>query len=162
MTIRTSAQMAERKRVFDSVFPSSRLKDLAPTPAATPVLAQTEFGQSFGSPASLTISHSPIEASEAYPEQVIWDRAWHSATCFLTLPRKDFVTHSQPQDLDAFAAHYNKVSKSLSQSIRYVVSKQAAEQKTERESIRDWYTDHVREHFLAYSKSSLLRVSSRR
>ncbi len=164
MTIRTPAPMAGRKRVFDSVFPSSRLKDLTPTPSATPIIGQIEFGQSFGGPVISSSPHLPTEASDTYPEQLIWDRAWHSATSFLTLPGRDFVTQRQRQDLDDFTARYNKAPKSAIDSIRYVTSKQRAEQtrepKTDRESIVEWYTDHVRGHFRAYSKPSLLRVSS--
>jgi anaphase-promoting complex subunit 2 len=156
--------MACRKRVFDSVFPSSRLKDLAPTPAATPVLGQTEFGQSFGGPAFSPTSYSPSEASDLYPEQVIWDRAWHSATSFLALPQRDFVEGRQQQDFNAFTAHYNKASKNVIESFRYVAStlqeRPARERKVDHENIVEWYTDHVRAHFLSYSKPSLSRVSS--
>lgn len=160
MTIRNPAPMAGHKRVFDSVFPSSRLTDLNPTPAATPVLGQTDFGQSFGGPPVSSISPSSIEASEVYPEQVVWDRAWHSATSFLTLPRRDFVLQKQQRDLDAFAAHYNKPTKNAVDAIRYVISNGPAEQGTERKSLVVWYRDHVRGHFLAYSKKPLLRVRS--
>jgi anaphase-promoting complex subunit 2 len=160
MTIRTPASMAGRRRVFDSVFPSSRLKDLAPTP----VLAQTGFVQSFGGPAMSPISSSPNEPLNAYPEQVIWDRAWHSATSFLSLPGRNLVEQRRQQDLESLAAHYNKPSKDAAASIRYVISHQRAEgardRQTGHENIIEWYTDHVRGHFLAYSKPFLLRVSS--
>ena len=160
MTIRTAAPMAGHRRIFDSVFPSSRLKDLNPTPAATPVLGQADFGQSFGGPSISSISVSSIEASEAYPEQVIWDRAWHTATSFLALPGQDFVLQRQQRYLDAFAAHYNKPTKSAVDSIRYVISNGQAERGGEHESLLAWYRDHIRGHFLAYSKKPLLRVSS--
>jgi anaphase-promoting complex subunit 2 len=154
--------MRGRKRVFDSVFPSSRLKGLAPTPSATPVLGQTEFGQSFGGPDRFSFSSSPVEASDAYPEQVIWDRAWHTATSFLTLPGLDFLQLAREQ-LDSFAARYSKVSKNTLESIQYVASKRAEQspgQKSDRENLMDWYSDHVQRHFLAYSKPSILQVSS--
>jgi anaphase-promoting complex subunit 2 len=160
MTIRTPIPAAGRKRVFDSVFPSSRLKDLAPTPASTPVLGQREFEQSFGGPSISPIFPSSNEASDAYPEQIVWDRAWHSATSFLTLPGRDFVLRRQQRDLDAFATYYNKPSKSVVESIRYVVSAGQAERGRECESLVEWYRDHVRGHFLAYSRNSLLQVSS--
>jgi hypothetical protein len=165
MTIGTPVSMASRKRVFDSVFPSSRLKDLAPTPAATPVLGQPEFSQSFGGPAFSPTSYSRSEASDIYPEQVIWDRAWHSVTSFLALPQKDFVERRQQQDLNAFTTHYNKASKNVTESFRYVASKlkerPARDQKADYENIVEWYTDHVRGHFLLYSKPCLSRVSSK-
>lgn len=160
MTIRTPAPMAGHKRVFDSVFPSSCLKDLNPTPAATPVLGQAEFGQSFGGPSISSVSPPSTEGSEAYPEQVVWDRAWHSATSFLTLPGRDFVLQRQQRHLDTFAAHYNKPTKSVVDSIRYVIANGQAERGRERESLLAWYRDHVRGHFLAYSKKPLLRVRS--
>ncbi len=158
------AAMAGRKRVFDSVFPSSCLKDLAPTPAATPVLGQTEFGQSFGGPIYSPTSHAALEASATYPEQVIWDRAWHAATSFLVLPERSFMELRDRRYLDTLAAHYNKVPKDAIESIRYVILKhqeeRALEQRIEHESLLDWYTNHVRGHFLAHSKAPLLRVSS--
>ena len=164
ITIGNPASMAGRKRVFDSVFPSSRLKDLAPTPAATPVLGQTEFVQSFGGPAFSHTSYSPSEASDLYPEQIIWDRAWHSVTSFLALPQRDFVERLQQQDLNAFTTRYNKASKNVIESFRYVASKlqerPVREKKVDHENVVEWYTDHVRGHFLAYAKPSLSRVSS--
>lgn len=163
MTIRMPASMAGRKQVFDSVFPSSKLKDLAPTPSATPVLGQNEFSQSFGGPVISSSPQLPLEAPDTYPEAIIWDRAWHSATSFLALPGRDFVTQMQQEELNAFTAHYNEEPKNAIEAIRYVTSRQhaeqAGEQQTERESIVKWYTDQVRGHFLAYAKPSLLRVS---
>ena len=153
------AAMAGRKKVFDSVFPSSCLRDLAPTP----VLSQTEFGQSVGGPIFSPTSRSAPEALNTYPEQVIWDRAWHAATSFLALPERDFVEQRDRRDLDAFAARYNKVPRDAIESIRYVILKhqeeRAREQKTEHENLVEWYTNHVRGHFLAHSKAPLLRVS---
>ena len=164
MTIRTPATLAGRKRIFESVFPPSRLKDLAPTPAATPVLGQTEFNQSFGGPIFSPTSLSPPEASASYPEQVIWDRTWHTAISYLDLSGRDFVEQRQQQVLNAFTAHYNNAPKDVVESIRYLISKHqeklAQGQKTEHGSILEWYTDHVRGHFLGYSTQSLLRVSS--
>ncbi|KAF7507940.1 hypothetical protein GJ744_009974 [Endocarpon pusillum] len=151
------ADMAGRKRVFDSVFPSSCLKDLAPTP----VLSQTEFDRSVVEPIfSPTLRPAP-EALTTYPEHVIWDRAWHAATSFLTLPERDFVERRDRRDLDAFAAAYNKVPRDAVESIRYVILKHQEErargQKTEHENLVEWYTNHVRGHFLAHSKAPLLR-----
>ncbi len=161
MTTKMPAAMAGRKRVFDSVFPSSCLMDLAPTPATTPVLGQTEFGQSFGGPIFLPTSQ---EASTTYPEQIIWDRAWHAATSFLALPERSFMERGDRRYLDTLAAHYNKVPKDAIESIRYIILKhqeeRALEQRIEHESLLDWYTNHVRGHFLAHCKASLLRVSS--
>lgn len=155
--------MARQKSVFNSVFPSSRLRDIAPTPAATPVLDQGGFGQSFEE--STVPSGPPLspDGSDAYPEQIIWDRAWHSATSFLILPATELVTQNQAPDLAAFAAHYDEAPRHTTESIRYLTSKKRAdsarERKTERESIILWYTDHVRGHFLAYPKPALCRVS---
>lgn len=162
MTIRKVAPMAGRKRVFESVFPSSRLKDLTPTPSATPLLGQAEFGPKVGDAAISSFSSSPVEATETYPEQVIWDRAWHAATSFLTLPGRDFVQKRQA-DIDAFAARFNRPAKNAMESIRYVISNQKSErgqeQKGGRPSVLEWYTDHVRGHYLAHSRAPLLRVS---
>ena len=72
--------MAAYNKIFASVFPAPSDVDI-PTPAATPVLGSSAFGEPFGSP---TLSHSSNTSDAA--EQVKWDRAWHSSTIYLSLP----------------------------------------------------------------------------
>lgn len=166
---------AGQKRVFDSVFPSSRLKDLRPTPAATPLLGHANLGQSFGGGGggdgggfaiSAGLTSSP-DASNVYPEKVVWDRAWHSGTSLLSLPGHDFVTGGQVKQhpsLKAFVDRYDNPSSQSRESLAYLLTKEGTvgkedEDEDGRESIVEWYTDHVREHFLAHSKPALVRVS---
>jgi anaphase-promoting complex subunit 2 len=90
MTYPSPPIYAGRKRVFDSVFPPDSFKAIPPTPSATPNLPSTSFGQSFGghntplSPSRDTQSHS----FDTSLEQITWDRAWHTATTYLSLPKE--------------------------------------------------------------------------
>lgn len=147
--------MASERKVFNSVFPRSRWHDLAPTPSATPILSQGHFVASQPRPAV------SLEASESFPEPVIWDRSWHTATTFLSLPPKDFIFKRQPEDLDAFAKYYNDASRDVVYAIRYLIVNQhlddAPEPGGERESLIEWYTDHVRRHFQLNCYKPILR-----
>ncbi|EEP76142.1 conserved hypothetical protein [Uncinocarpus reesii 1704] len=70
-----------RKRVFDSVFPPVPLSSIPPKPDATSIPS------SIRSPAQQQ-SALPSSHIDAAPEQATWDRAWHTATAFLSIPDK--------------------------------------------------------------------------
>ena len=85
--------MAFRDRIFASVFPAP--SDIeAPTPAATPELGSSAFGEAFGSPVQPQAGFESVAA-----EQVKWDRAWHVATTFLTLPDEPINQHEEESAL---------------------------------------------------------------
>lgn len=72
--------MALYDPIFFSVFPPPS-EAAIPTPAATPLLGSSGFGESFG---SQHLAQPSIEGSAG--EQIKWDRAWHAATIYLSLP----------------------------------------------------------------------------
>lgn len=86
--------MSSYDKIFASVFPAASEVDI-PTPAATPVLGSSAFGEPFGSP-------TPSQGSAEFgaTEQVRWDRAWHTATAFLALPNKPVDTDDDEQTLN--------------------------------------------------------------
>ena len=172
MTLRgPPTSVVRQKRIFDSVFPPSHLTDLAPTPSATPVITQSGFEQAGSSRRSAigTELKAPglREQLDVYPEAVVRDRAWHTATASLSLPQRDFLTLKDQKELTEFATRYAKLSPDAKEAISYVISSYATDRDQteaelgERESIVDWYTNHVRNHFLTSSKASLKRILRR-
>lgn len=151
---------AGRKRVFDSVFPGSRLKDLAPTPAATPVLGSTEPGHTFGGDSNQSFNAPEASVSESIPEQVIWDRHWHTATTFLTFPDKALVAGEDVEDLKLLRSRLSKPRCEVSEALVYLASKQpkALNSSDPEQDLLAWYTNEVRRHFLAFVRPMLLEV----
>lgn len=153
-----------RKRVFDSVFQLSPLKDLPPTPVATPDLGSSAPGQSFGGhyqPTPNTENHSlPVEA---FPEQVIWDRSWHTATSFLSLPEKTLTFDRADEESELLKAWLKSPTPDVSEALFYVGSP-SSRWKTLRvglkeHDLKEWYTNEVRRHFLTHMRPALLNVS---
>lgn len=151
-----------RKRIFDSVFPSSKLKDLAPTPAATPVLGSTEPGQAFGGHCDQSFSSAePPVSSEPIPEQVVWDRHWHTATAFLTFPDKALIADEDAEDLKLLRSRFSKPKRDVSEALAYLASPKLRHMKNSGPefNLNAWYINEVRRHFLAFVKPVLTQVS---
>ena len=73
-------------RIFSSVFPPPSDIDL-PTPTVTPLIPSSSTFDS-PSPASSKSNKVPEHPGSGAAEQIKWDRAWHTATAFLSLPAK--------------------------------------------------------------------------
>ncbi|KAL9131667.1 MAG: hypothetical protein Q9217_000478 [Psora testacea] len=75
--------MAVADRIFAAVFPPPSDVDI-PTPAVTPLLGSSSFDDASG---TLHLSHQPLSETSTggAAEQIKWDRAWHTATTFLSL-----------------------------------------------------------------------------
>ncbi|KAL9099002.1 MAG: hypothetical protein Q9163_005438 [Psora crenata] len=76
--------MAVADRIFAAVFPPS--SDIPiPTPAATPVLGSSSFGDAVASPQPYhKVPSDP--STDGAAEQIKLNRSWHTATTFLSLP----------------------------------------------------------------------------
>lgn len=85
--------MAVYDRIFNAVFPPSSDLDV-PTPTATPLLGSSAFGQSFGS-----LLDTRPRGDTSVSKQIDWDRAWHTATAFLSLKDEPIRTEESEQDL---------------------------------------------------------------
>ncbi|PGH01707.1 hypothetical protein AJ80_08974 [Polytolypa hystricis UAMH7299] len=147
---------ANRKRVFDSVFPPAPLSSISPTPVTSPVLGFSNVGESFSSPVQRP--PSPLDSTPT-PEPVIWDRAWHNATAYLSVPDIEFdlrvnVLEISSNDEENILQRWRKgpPAQSVLESIHYVGS-DASEGKARRPGLKEydlkeWYMDETRRHFL--------------
>jgi anaphase-promoting complex subunit 2 len=162
-----------RKRVFDSVFSPTSLKDIAPTPAATPVSTFTAPGQPFGSVATTapqgqpSSSKSDVKIEESSPEQITWDRAWHAATTLLSIPDRGFEVLKAPGE--SHGAHSpsrldpsSLPSREISDSLAYLLSPssrgKALRAGLKEHDLVEWYGNEMRRHFLTNFRASFVQV----
>lgn len=131
------ASMDHQTVVFASVFPVPSLSHTTPTPVATPDLAFTAPGSSFGSP---HIANSGGTQHRA----VRRNAAWSTATRFLSLQKKSLDV-SRP----------TRRSKDVDEALSYLIVGEGTPQDGE-ESIPDWYASEVRLHFADHVRQRLL------
>lgn len=149
--------MAPIDRIFASVFPPPSDVDV-PTPSATPVLGSSAFGESFG---SLHVSQPSNESSAA--EQIKWDRAWHIATTYLTLPGEPIRAD---QDEKSLKGRWIKpVSHDIRKALEYLLSEQSRGYQIRKVSGKDdllrWYFEEVMlAHYLEHELPGLVKVTS--
>ncbi len=147
--------MAPLDKIFASVFPPPSDVDI-PTPTATPVLGSSGFGESFG---SLHVSQSGNESSAA--EQIKWDRAWHIATVYLTLPAEPIKPE---REVDKFRGKWIKpVSHEIRKALEYVLSEHSRGYQIRKASGKDdllrWYFEEVvLAHYLQHALPGLVKV----
>lgn len=129
--------MAVYDRIFASVFPAPSDVDV-PTPANTPALGSSGFGEPFGFP---DLSQPAVESGAA--EQVKWDRAWHTATAFLILPNEPIPP---AQDEKTLRGKWIKAcSSQTARAIEYVVSEGSAgrQLRKDKDDLLRWYFEEV-------------------
>lgn len=150
--------MATDDLIFAAVFPHASDADL-PTPAATPVLGSSGFGESFGNISSQ--SAAPVTGAA---EQIKWDRAWHTATTYLTLPDDPITVAHTRQEEDTLRGKWIKTcSPDVTKAITYIVSDSSYGRQL-RKNLRNhdlliWYYKEVgSRHYLEYVMPGLLKV----
>ncbi|EQL38048.1 anaphase-promoting complex subunit 2 [Blastomyces dermatitidis ATCC 26199] len=154
-----------RKRVFDSVFPPAPLSNISPTPVSSPVQGFTRPGETFdiGYKQGARRSSEP----EYVPEQVTWDRAWHTATSFLSIPDEGFRNNGagdddETRDEETLLRRWAKgpPSQLVSDSLFYVGADsspgRALRQASEEEDVKEWYLTEMRRHFLTNFRDFLV------
>ncbi|QSS61384.1 anaphase-promoting complex subunit [Histoplasma capsulatum] len=147
-----------RKRVFDSVFLSAPLSSISPTPISSPVQSLTRAGGTFSSDRN---QREP----ENVPEQVTWDRAWHAATTFLSIPDEGFRNNDDDdgiRDEDTLLKRWAKgpPSQLVSESLFYVGADsspgKALRQGSKENDVKEWYLSEMRRHFLTNFRTFLV------
>ena len=145
--------MALHDRIFASVFPASSDVE-APTPAATPELGSSAFGEAFGSPAQPQVGFESVAA-----EQVKWDRAWHTATAFLTLPNERIYQHEEDS---AFRKKWLKSCPPQTQRVlQYILSGRNQEYRLAQRDdnlLRWYYEDVLVTHYMKHVLPGLIKV----
>ncbi|PGH18973.1 hypothetical protein AJ79_00006 [Helicocarpus griseus UAMH5409] len=154
-----------RKRVFDSVFPPAPLSSISPTPVSSPVQSFARAAESFGQqPQKPPRPHEP----ETVPEQVTWDRAWHTATAFLSIPNEGFRhngdgDNDETRDEETLLRRWARTppSQVVSDSLFYVgadsSSGKALRRGSKEDDLKEWYMSEMRRHFLANFRDSLVQ-----
>ncbi|EER39261.1 anaphase-promoting complex subunit [Histoplasma capsulatum H143] len=151
-----------RKRVFDSVFLSAPLSRISPTPISSPVQSLTRAGGTFSSDRNQ-------RELENVPEQVTWDRAWHAATTFLSIPDEGFRNNGGDDDDDDGTRDEDTLlkrwakgppSQLVSESLFYVGADsspgKALRQGSKEDDVKEWYLNEMRRHFLTNFRTFLV------
>ncbi|KAL9110420.1 MAG: hypothetical protein Q9227_004964 [Pyrenula ochraceoflavens] len=156
--------LQNHQKIFESVFPSAKLKDLVPTPAITPQIGFSAAGQSFGgfsTPATPIRGDGGLQSGE-YPEQVVWERSWHTATSFLLLPEYAIRAGDNNSALDDLELKLAAQSKETTEAIRYVLSPTSRETASRlgkpENDLYEWYSNQVRRHFSVYTRPLVLQI----
>ncbi|KAL8943846.1 MAG: hypothetical protein Q9216_000839 [Gyalolechia sp. 2 TL-2023] len=151
--------MTAYSRVFDAVFPPPS-EASQPTPKATPVLGSGGF-EGF-SEAAL---HIDWNTQDNATEHIQWERAWHIATTFLSLPSEALPPTASDDDDDAdrpdgkWRKHCTQEVKA---AIKYLVSpdSQGASIRRHRQehSLLHWYFEEAGlRHFVQYVRPQILK-----
>lgn len=151
--------MAAYDRVFSAVFPPASDIGL-PTPTSTPVLDSGDFGESSS---SSTTETTPVTGAE---EQIKWDRAWHTATTYLSLPNTQVTAINASQTLEASKETWLKsYNREVSRAVEYVVSEDSYGHHLRRHLKKDdlvkWYFEEIgTRNYVECVKPSLIEVFS--
>ena len=150
--------MTAYERIFSAVFPPASDAS-CPTPAATPLLGTSDFGESFGSP-STQETVQEIGATE----QIKWNRAWHTATTYLSLPNNAIKTLHTEWSQEVLESQWTKpFTSEVSQAVAYVVSDESygrqIRKQLKTDDLLQWYLEEVIiRHYLAHVKPGLIKV----
>ena len=151
--------MASRKRVFRAIFPSPSQASI-PTPSSTPQLGSAAFaGSSFSLP-------DVSSTQDVATERIRWERSWHSATAFLSLPHLPIpVAHIIQNRTSSLSGEWLKVlTPEVSLSISYLVSEQSEGHRLRKskkeDDLLEWYAQEVGRHYTRFQLPPLLKVSS--
>ena len=149
--------VALEDRIFASVFPPPSEVDV-PTPTATPILGSSGFGEPFGSQHT-NVSQPGTETGAA--EQIKWDRAWHTATTFLSLRDEPIRTE---QDEDTLTSRWIKRADPETQkALAYLLSDSSYGRQIRRglntdDLLRWYFEDVVLEHYVKHVLPGLVQV----
>lgn len=155
---RTSGGMAAYDRVFSAVFPPASDSDL-PAAALTAVLGLGDSRES----SSFTAETTPVTEAE---EQIKWDRAWHTATSYLSLPNVRITAANASQMLETSKETWLKsYTREVSKAVEYVVSEASYGHRLRRHLKKDdlikWYFEEIgTRHYVECVKPSLIKVTS--
>ena len=144
-------------RIFASVFPPPSEVEV-PTPTATPILSSSAFGEPFASQYT-NASQSGTESGAA--EQIKWDRAWHTATTFLSL--RDEPIHTEQDEKTLRSKWIKPAELETQRALAYLLSESSSGRQIRRGSNTDdllrWYLEEVvLEHYVKHVLPTLTQV----
>ncbi|KAL8860580.1 MAG: hypothetical protein Q9178_002933 [Gyalolechia marmorata] len=145
-------------RVFAAVFPPLNENSI-PTPAATPVLGSAGFEGS--ADAQLTIDW---DLRDTAAEQVQWERAWHTATAFLSLPNEHLPPLKDSNDLSRQHIKWRKkCTPDIAAALKYIVSLDSQGARLRRgqkqHDLLQWYFEEAGlRHFVQHVRPRILQL----
>ncbi|KAI4128996.1 MAG: hypothetical protein LQ338_002463 [Usnochroma carphineum] len=150
--------MTAYERIFAAVFPPPSEASL-PTPKATPLL---DLGAFEGSAEAQTLID--WEPQDSATEQVQWERAWHTATTFLSLPSEELPpAHGESNRNRLHGKWWKTCTPEISAAIKYLVSpdsKGLLLRKTQMQhDLLHWYFEEVGlRHFVHFVRPPILEA----
>ncbi|KAI4284687.1 MAG: hypothetical protein L6R35_004839, partial [Caloplaca aegaea] len=134
--------MTAYDRIFAAVFPPPSESSL-PTPKATPLLGAGGFEDS--ADAHIIIDWDPQDSAT---EQIQWERAWHTATTFLSLPNEELPpAHGESNRNRLHGKWWKPCTPEVSSAIKYLVSPDARGFQLRRNQqdfdLMHWYFEEV-------------------
>jgi hypothetical protein len=151
------ATMASPDSIFCSVFPAAALDHTTPTPVATPDLAFTAPGQSFGSITS-PVAHKQQQPLSAAQLQVKRTIAWSTATRFLSLAA---LSAGDLHSSATFAGPHRIKTREVEEAIDFLLSGVGPHGLFEEDlDLVEWYMLEVRTHFLDHAAPAIQQAWS--
>ncbi|KAL8736788.1 MAG: hypothetical protein Q9166_000154 [cf. Caloplaca sp. 2 TL-2023] len=145
-------------RIFTAVFPPPSESSI-PTPAATPVLGSAGFEGS--GEAQFAIDW---ETKDSAAEQVQWERAWHTATTFLSLPDENLPPINDRNDLNRLHGKWwKKCTPDIAAALKYVISSDSQGARLRKgqkqHDLLQWYFEEAGlRHFVQYVRPRVLQL----
>ncbi|KAL8675090.1 MAG: hypothetical protein Q9168_000461 [Polycauliona sp. 1 TL-2023] len=150
--------MAAVDRIFAAVFPPLNEYSI-PTPAATPVLASAGFAGS--AEVEPTIDW---DLKDTAAEQLQWERAWHTATTFLSLPNEQFPAINDRNDLNRLHGKWwKRCTPEIVAALKYVVSPDSPglrqrKGQTQHDLLHWYFEEAGLRHFIQHVRPKILQL----
>ena len=145
-------------RVFAAVFPPLSEYNI-PTPAATPVLGSAGFEGS--AEAHITIDW---DLKDTAAEQVQWERAWHTATIFLSLPNEQLPAINDRNDHSRLHGKWwKRCTPEVAAALKYLLSPDSPGARLRKgqkqHDLLQWYFEEAGlRHFIHHVRPRILQV----
>ncbi|KAL8691301.1 MAG: hypothetical protein Q9218_003445 [Villophora microphyllina] len=144
--------MTAYDRVFAAVFPP-------PSEPPTPRIGTGGFEGA--PPAPLTIDWSPQDSAT---EQVQWERAWHVATTFFSLPSEPLPSTNNPRDIDKlYGKWWKPCTPQTAASINYLIAPESQgarlRKHQKQHDLLQWYLEECGlRHFVHHVRPLILKA----
>lgn len=148
--------MSARNRILAAVFPPLPYAS-NPTPAATPVLGSNDSAVE-----AWTFPIDPEPESLA-TQQIRWDRAWHTATAFLSLPAEALTAAHAGQGEEALRGKWIKpYTPEILNDLAYIISPQSRgcqlRSISPDDDLLEWYLEQVQRHYVRFVRPGVVKV----
>ena len=147
--------MSSKRAIYQAVFPAAA-ETSAPTPTATPLV---DTG-SFDSHGNQSQDH---DSEDVAAQRIQWQRAWHAATSFLSLPRSGISLKDATQGGEAVQKYWmqpcsSAVSEAIQLLVRNATSSIAFGFQDDSARLLDWYAQEVTGHYVEFQLALIIKV----